>query len=215
MSFADTAFSPVFADDSLIVVNKPAGLLSVPGRGADKQDALSTRVQAHYHDALIVHRLDQPTSGLMVMARGAAMQRALSTAFESRAVHKYYVTVVQGIVQADSGDITAPLRADWPARPRQMVDITAGKPSHTYWQVLARNTVDNTTRMALQPLTGRTHQLRVHCMHIGHPIVGDAIYSTAHNDTATHARLLLHAQRLALVHPLTMQAMQWDCPADF
>jgi tRNA pseudouridine32 synthase / 23S rRNA pseudouridine746 synthase len=215
MPFLDAAFSPVYADGSLIVVNKPAGLLSVPGRGADKQDALSRHVQAHYTDALIVHRLDQPTSGLMIMARGAAMQRALNMAFESRAVHKHYVAVVQGIVQADSGDITAPLRADWPARPRQMVDADAGKPSHTHWQVLARNTADNTTRLLLEPLTGRTHQLRVHCMSIGHPIVGDALYGDTHHHNLVHARLMLHAQQLALLHPLTMQVMQWKCPADF
>jgi tRNA pseudouridine32 synthase / 23S rRNA pseudouridine746 synthase len=213
-------FAIVHVDDSLIVLHKPAGLLAVPGRGADKQDALSTRVQAVHADALIVHRLDQATSGLMLMARGVAMQRAISKAFESRAVHKLYVAVVHGSVADGAGVIDAPLGADWHTRPRQKVDAVQGKASQTRWQVLSRDVAQGTTRVLLEPLTGRTHQLRVHCLHMGHPIVGDTLYGAVNDgycnsNRAGQVRLLLHAQHLALLHPRTGNAVHWDCPADF
>jgi tRNA pseudouridine32 synthase / 23S rRNA pseudouridine746 synthase len=208
--------SIVYADAHLVVVNKPPGLLAVPGRGADKQDCASLQVQQHCTDALIVHRLDQATSGLMLLARGAAMQRALSSLFESRAVRKDYVAVVHGLLRNDSGTIELPLAADWPARPRQKVDHAIGKPALTHYQVLSRYTTDNTTRLALQPHTGRTHQLRVHLQAIGHAIVGDTLYGSADCgvDLKT-TRLLLHARRLSLVHPVTGQAMQWECVPEF
>jgi tRNA pseudouridine32 synthase / 23S rRNA pseudouridine746 synthase len=204
----------VYADDSLIVVNKPAGLLAVPGRGADKQDCASLRVQQRYPNALVVHRLDQATSGLMVMARGLTMQRALGRLFEDRQVHKEYVAIVRGLVLQPSGSINLPLSADWPARPRQKVNPLDGKAALTHYTVLARDAQARTTRLTLVPVTGRTHQLRVHLSAIGHAIVGDALYG---GDGAAQSlpRLLLHAQQLALPHPVGGTAMAWHAAADF
>ena len=204
------------ADAALLVLDKPAGLLSVPGRGPDKQDCASVRAQTLWPDALIVHRLDMATSGLLLMARGAALQRSLSMAFESRAVHKRYVAVVAGHVTQDSGEIAQPLMADWPQRPRQIVS-PEGKPSLTRWRVLAREHDAQgrpQTRLELEPLTGRTHQLRVHLQHIGHPILGDTLYADA--DVQTRGpRLLLHASELALTHPVSGTALHWHSPPPF
>ena len=204
------------ADDALLVLEKPAGLLCVPGRGPDKQDCLSARAQARWPDALIVHRLDQPTSGLVLMARGAAMQRALSRAFEQRQVGKRYVAVVSGTLASSgaSGEIALPIAADWERRPLRVVDAGRGKPSLTRWCVLGCGAPASTTRVALEPITGRTHQLRVHLAALGHPILGDTLYA----DAATRARsprLLLHACALAFTHPATGAAMAFESPADF
>ena len=185
-------------DEALLVFDKPAGLLAVPGRGEAGQDNLTARVQARYADALVVHRLDMATSGLMLFARGAAAQRLLSRAFEQRHVHKRYVAIVEGVLATDAGTIEAPLAADWPQRPKQKVDRDAGKPSLTHWQVRGRG--PDWTRLALVPLSGRTHQLRVHLQHIGHPIRGDALYAP---QPLNAPRLLLHACALELAHPLT------------
>ena len=198
---AMTAPKLLHIDDALLVVVKPAGLLSVPGLGAGLHDNLSTRVQALHADARVVHRLDQATSGLMLFARGAAVQRALSMAFEARQVQKHYVAVVMGCVDGDAGSIDTPLIADWPNRPRQKVDLQHGKPALTHWRVLDRNELS--TRLELQPISGRTHQLRVHLQSIGHPILGDTLYAS---DPQGNARLMLHATRLALVHPLRQVA---------
>ena len=198
------------------MLDKPAGLLSVPGRGPDKQDCASARAQAQWPDALIVHRLDMATSGLLLMARGAALQRSLSMAFESRDVHKRYVAVVAGHVAQDQGEIAQPLMADWPNRPRQMVS-KQGKPSLTRWRVLAREQDAQgrpQTRLELEPVTGRTHQLRVHLQHLGHPILGDALYADAETQ-ARSTRLLLHACELVLTHPVSGSALHWHSPAPF
>ena len=195
----------VHADEALVAIDKPTDLLSVPGRGADKADCAVTRVRAQFPDAQTVHRLDMGTSGLLLFARGAAMQRALSVMFEAREVIKHYEAVVDGLVEQDDGDIDLPLLADWPQRPRQKVDRLQGKPSLTRYRVLQRDTVKRTTRLGLQPLTGRTHQLRVHLLAIGHPIVGDALYATGEVPNA--ARLMLHATRLELRHPVTSQTL--------
>jgi tRNA pseudouridine32 synthase/23S rRNA pseudouridine746 synthase len=184
---------PIHIDEELLVLDKPAGLLAVPGR--TEPDCLSARAQALWADALVVHRLDQATSGLMVMARGAVAQRQLSADFAARRVHKTYVAIVQGLLREDSGLIELPVGADWPNRPRQKVDPSHGKPSLTLWWVLERDPAAGTTRLALEPVTGRTHQLRVHLQAIGHPIVGDALYGQA------AGRLMLHADRLELPHP--------------
>ena len=189
------------ADAALVVIDKPAGLLSVPGRGADKADCAAARVQALYGDAQIVHRLDMATSGLLLMARGAEMQRVLSGVFQDRAVVKRYEAIVSGLIACDSGEIDLPLMADWPQRPRQKVDRLHGKPSLTRYRVLQRDPVSGTTRLELQPVTGRTHQLRVHLQAIGHPIVGDSLYAPP--DTASPSRLMLHAGTLQLRHPTT------------
>ncbi len=191
----------VHLDAALIVADKPAGLLAVPGRGPEKADCLSARVQADHADALIVHRLDMATSGLILLARGPVMQRLLSAAFAERRVDKTYVAVVQGLLADDRGEIDLPLGADWPNRPRQQVDRLRGKASLTRWQVLSRDPASGRCRVALQPVTGRSHQLRVHLAAIGHAILGDTLYA----DPATAAaatRLLLHASRLQLEHPL-------------
>jgi tRNA pseudouridine32 synthase/23S rRNA pseudouridine746 synthase len=203
----------VHADEALVAIDKPAGLLSVPGRGADKADCAVTRVYAQFPDAHTVHRLDMATSGLLLFARGAAMQRALSVMFEAREVIKHYEAVVEGLVAQDDGDIDLPLLADWPQRPRQKIDLQQGKPSQTRYRVLHRDPVTRTTRLALQPLTGRTHQLRVHLLAIGHPIAGDALYSA--RDGPSAPRLMLHATRLELRHPLTLQALVLTSAAPF
>ncbi|QHJ01241.1 RNA pseudouridine synthase [Xylophilus rhododendri] len=208
----------VHVDAHLLVVEKPAGLLAVPGRGEDKQDCLSARVQAQWPDALIVHRLDMATSGLMVLARDAATQAALGQAFARREVFKRYVAVVDGLPAPDAPDaegwcrIELPLIADWPRRPLQKVDMAAGKPSITRWRVMQR--VDETSsRVELEPLTGRTHQLRVHLQAIGHPILGDALYGGAAAGRAD--RLLLHACALGFTHPATGAALHFDSAVPF
>jgi tRNA pseudouridine32 synthase/23S rRNA pseudouridine746 synthase len=210
---------PVYADDSLLVLSKPAGLLAVPGRGADKQDCLSRRVQLRYPDALVVHRLDMATSGLMLMARGPAMQRALSQSFENRQVLKRYIAVVEGRLHpADSADgwglIDLPITLDWPRRPLRIIDAMLGKSSQTRWQVIAFDEPSNSTRVTLEPRTGRSHQLRVHLRALGHPILGDMLYaSEAAQAKAT--RLLLHASALQLTHPAQGALLSFESAPDF
>lgn len=198
----------LFADDALVVADKPAGLLSVPGRGPDKQDCLIARVQLRYPDALTVHRLDQATSGLIVFGRGEVAQRALSVAFAERRVEKRYIAVVHGELP-DTGEVDLPLITDWPNRPRQMVDHVVGKPSLTRYRVVARG--ERTSRVELEPVTGRSHQLRVHMLAIGHPIVGDTLYAAQLGGE----RLLLHAERLIVPHPVTGEAMAFEVAAAF
>ena len=205
-----SAVNVLHADEHVIVTNKPAGLLAVPGRGDAGQDNLATRVQALYADALVVHRLDMATSGLLLFARGAQVQRQLSHAFAARQVHKVYVAIVEGHLVPDDGEINAPLAADWPKRPRQKVDLLQGKASLTRWRVLERGA--DHTRVGLEPVTGRSHQLRVHLLHIGHPVRGDGLYAPA----PLHAeRLLLHAEQLRFLHPATGQALHFHSSAAF
>jgi tRNA pseudouridine32 synthase / 23S rRNA pseudouridine746 synthase len=207
----------VYADDTLLVIDKPSGLLAVPGRGADKQDCLSARMQARYTDALIVHRLDMATSGLMVMARGAAAQRELSKAFAARALNKRYIAVVAGRLQAPPegwGVIDLPIIVDWPNRPLRIVDHAHGKPSLTRWRVLGHDETASNTRVELEPITGRSHQLRVHLRELGHPILGDALYAPP-EVRALSERLLLHACSLSFVHPVTAQECVFESPAPF
>jgi tRNA pseudouridine32 synthase/23S rRNA pseudouridine746 synthase len=204
----------LYADRWLVVVDKPAGLLSVPGRGADKADCAVSRVQHRYPDALTVHRLDMATSGLLVFGRGEQAQRSLSQAIEARQVHKHYIAVVAGRVEGEAGQIDLPLMADWPQRPLQKVDATLGKPSQTHWQVLCRDPQAHTTRLLLTPLTGRTHQLRVHLLAIGHPILGDALYAPPEVQAAA-PRLWLHASELTVPHPHTGEPLQLRSPAPF
>jgi tRNA pseudouridine32 synthase/23S rRNA pseudouridine746 synthase len=199
----------IYCDDSFLVVNKSAGLLAVPGRGEDKQDCLSSRLQQEFPDALVVHRLDMSTSGLMVFARGVAMQRRLSLMFHEREVEKRYVAVVTGKLESETGEVDLPIAADWPNRPLRKIDSELGKPSLTRYRVLNHD-VDN-TRVELEPVTGRTHQLRVHMAAIGHPILGDALYGAA----ASAPRLMLHAISLDLLHPLTGSALNFVCAPPF
>ncbi len=221
------------------MLDKPAGLLCVPGRGAEKQDCLSARAQALYPGALIVHRLDMATSGLVVMARSLAVQRSLSAAFAERAVHKRYVAVVACVMPAaPDGDgwqtITLPIMPDWPRRPLQKVDLEHGKPSTTRWRLAPLGVVNGDvdvnadvdaqanlascrtphTRVALEPVTGRTHQLRVHLAAIGHPILGDALYAPPAVANCVQ-RLMLHAASLQLEHPASGEAMAFQSRPPF
>ncbi len=215
-----SALEVVFADDHLLVLNKPSGLLSVPGRGEDKQDCLIARAQSQWPEALTVHRLDMSTSGLMVIAKGPEMQRSLSLAFAQREVHKIYEAIVAGELRATEtgnadawSDIHMPLLIDWPNRPKSKVDWEHGKPSHTQWRVKHSN-LTNATRVELQPITGRTHQLRLHMMAIGHPILGDALYASP-DIQAQSPRLLLHARVLQLKHPVTAEWMAFESTVPF
>lgn len=202
----------LYADDHMVVADKPSGLLSVPGRGPDKQDCLVARMQAGFPDALTVHRLDMATSGVIVLARGPQAQRKLSIAFSERRVEKRYVAIVAGTLAAETGEVDLPLITDWPNRPKQMVDHTSGKPSLTRYHVVARE--EGRTRVELEPVTGRSHQLRVHMMALGHPIIGDALYAPA-EIAAQGGRLLLHATRIAVPHPETGETMVFTSPVPF
>ena len=200
------------ADAAWLVVDKPAGLPSVPGRAPGLQDCAASRVQARYPDALVVHRLDMATSGLMLMARGAERQRRASADFAQRRVDKRYLARVAGTVAEAAGTIDLPLSADWPNRPRQQIDTVAGKPSLTRWQRLAVG--EGHSVLLLQPVTGRSHQLRVHLAAIGHPILGDTLYAPpAVRDAAP--RLLLHAWRLTAPHPDTGEPTHFESPPPF
>ena len=200
----------IYRDDSLLVANKPAGLLAVPGRGADKQDCLSARIQRAFPDALVVHRLDMATSGLMLFARGAEMQRRLSQMFRERAVEKRYIAVVEGKLETPAGEVGLPIVADWPNRPLQKIDTELGKPSLTRYRLLENDAGTDTSRVELMPVTGRTHQLRLHMAAIGHPIIGDALYGGRAAE-----RLLLHAQSLSFAHPLSCEALTLLCAVPF
>ncbi len=250
----------LFQDEHLLIVNKPAGLLSVPGRGEDKQDCLSARIQQRFPNARVVHRLDMATSGLMVFARGEGMQRELSRMFREREVSKRYVALVEGdlgdgvsedknqvkstpsltlpqrerecrrAVEGGWWEIDLPLIVDWLNRPKSKVDYELGKPSLTRYRLLGvtfdtasptsldtprklgtRDERDTLiSRVELEPVTGRTHQLRLHLASIGHPIIGDALY-----DGRSAERLMLHATHLAFVHPITSQPLHFEIPTPF
>jgi len=210
----DEGLSVLYQDDALLVVDKPSGLLSVPGRGENKQDCLLSRVHTEYDDALIVHRLDMETSGVMVLARNKEIHRKISGLFEQREVQKRYIAIVDGRIKNAAGKINLPLICDWPNRPRQIVDHDHGKPSVTRYKVLSRNIEENTTRVELEPETGRSHQLRVHLQSIGHPILGDRFYASAKQQSKSF-RLLLHALSLSFVHPITSEPMRFVCESPF
>ena len=208
----------VYEDEQLLVFDKPAGLLSVPGRGPDKQDCLSARATARYPDALVVHRLDMATSGLIMMARSAAIQRALGDAFALRNVRKRYEAVVDGTPECTERpdawhDIDAPIAADWPRRPLRVI-AAAGQPSLTRWQLLKSLPDRGASHLALAPVTGRTHQLRVHLAFIGHPILGDMLYGDAGVQQRA-GRLMLHATELELTHPASGAPLHFKSAFDF
>lgn len=218
----ETDLHPLYVDEHLLVLDKPAGLLCVPGRGPDKQDCLSARAQARWPDALVVHRLDMATSGIVVMGRGVDAQRRLGASFEKRLVDKRYTAVVAGeLLNPQTGNgwntIDLPLAVDWLDRPRSVVCDQTGKPSLTRWRLCeakdAPPPLPHTTRLELEPLTGRTHQLRVHLRAIGHPILGDPLYASI-EDQARSPRLLLHAQNLSIAHPASGETLHFEsaCP---
>jgi tRNA pseudouridine32 synthase/23S rRNA pseudouridine746 synthase len=193
------------------VLEKPAGLLSVPGRGEDKQDCVSARTLRQFPDALVVHRLDMATSGLMLMARGVPAQRRLNDAFANRSVTKHYTAVIDGL-PATSPEawnlIDLPIAVDWPNRPRRVIDPIQGKPSQTRWRLVSHDEERNTTRVELEPITGRSHQLRIHLKALGHPILGDALYSCPRIEKLS-TRLLLHASSIEFEHPLESRLMRF------
>lgn len=208
---AEPHLSVIYQDDDLLVVDKPSGLLSVPGKAPEHSDCLEQRARQQYPQSRIVHRLDMDTSGVLVLAMNAKAHRHLGLQFERRHIKKSYIARIWGKLAKDSGTIDLPLICDWPNRPRQMVDHQNGKPSQTCWQVLSHD--KNSTRVELTPLTGRSHQLRVHMLSLGHPILGDNIYADE-KALAAADRLQLHAQNLTLFHPADGRTCEFhsDCP---
>ncbi|MDQ7058292.1 MAG: pseudouridine synthase [Ghiorsea sp.] len=209
----DNGITLLFEDEHLLVVNKPAGLLSVPGNSPEKKDCMESRLQAEFLEALTVHRLDMSTSGILLFARNKTMHSAMSKLFADRKISKTYIAVVDGLVEQDKGEINAPLMVDWSNRPKQKVDAE-GKPSCTYYEVISHDTEANTSRVKLTPITGRSHQLRVHMMSLGHAILGDEFYAPD-EAFAKANRLLLHAAKLRFMHPITQQSICIDCPISF
>lgn len=204
----------LYEDSELVVINKPAWLLSVPGRGADKLDSVAYRVQQKYSEARTVHRLDWATSGVIIMALNADAHRNLNRQFAERKTQKRYIAVVAGLVQADHLTLNLPLRCDWENRPRQIVDWFWGKAAQTHLAVDYRDEERQQTRLILTPITGRSHQLRVHCQQIGHPIIGDQLYAPPQWQ-ARSSRLLLHAESLKVTHPSTGKAIIFESPSPF
>ncbi|MEL6980389.1 MAG: RluA family pseudouridine synthase [Pseudomonadota bacterium] len=209
---ADLGLCVLHLDDAVLALDKPALLLSVPGKGAGMEDCLEARAKAAFPEARTVHRLDRPTSGVVVMARDAAAHRALGWRFERRQIEKTYVARVAGVVRGAEGEIDAPLCGDWPRRPLQMVHFEHGKPARTVWRRLAVE--DGATRLELTPVTGRTHQLRVHLAWIGHPILGDEFYAPEKIRRAA-PRLQLHAAALRMTHPRGDAPLHLAAPCPF
>lgn len=201
----------VYRDNDLIVLNKGSGLLTVPGRLPEHKDCLENRVARVLPSATIVHRLDMATSGIIIMALNKPTHVAISQQFEKRKTKKKYIARVFGHVKDAQGSVDQPLICDWPNRPKQMIDHERGKPSLTHYKVLSYG--DNSTLVELTPITGRSHQLRVHMLSIGHPILGDRLY--AHAEALAMAnRLNLHAQMLSIHHPITNEKLTFttQCP---
>lgn len=201
----------VYQDDFLLVLNKPAELLSVPGRA--KPDDLTTLVQQQIPDALNVHRLDMSTSGLQLFARGKEMHRRLSQMFRERKVRKTYIAELSGLIASAEGAVDLPLGPDWPNRPRQKLDWLNGRSSLTRYRLLEQDPARETSRVALEPVTGRTHQLRVHMAAVGYPILGDRLYGNGLGSAAD--RLMLHAQALDFIHPYTLAPLALTCVMPF
>ncbi|EKN5147497.1 TPA: bifunctional tRNA pseudouridine(32) synthase/23S rRNA pseudouridine(746) synthase RluA [Yersinia enterocolitica] len=203
----------LYQDQHIMVVNKASGLLSVPGRAPENKDSVMTRIQADFPTAESVHRLDMATSGVIVVALTKAAERELKRQFREREPKKSYIARVWGHLAQDEGLIDLPLICDWPNRPKQKVCYETGKPSQTLYQVLSRD-ADGSTRVKLSPITGRSHQLRVHMLAIGHPILGDGFY--AHPEAkAMASRLQLHAHELCITHPEFGTVMHFKCEPEF
>ncbi len=202
----------VYQDDHIVVANKPSGLLSVPGRAEAHKDSLARRVQQVFPTATVVHRLDLATSGIMIMALNKAAHRHISKQFETRKTRKRYFARVYGELKVSQGEVAKPLIVDWPNRPKQKVDHKKGKPSLTRYERIDGN--DKETTVALYPVTGRSHQLRVHMLAIGHPILGDRLYANEEGK-AMASRLQLHAESLQITHPHTGESMLFTAPVPF
>ncbi|GLQ35705.1 RNA pseudouridine synthase [Amylibacter marinus] len=208
----DAPVAVLYHDDHIVVVDKPSGLLSVAGKSEELADCMHARVRREFAGAMVIHRLDMDTSGVMIFARRKSAQRHLNLQFEQRRPQKTYVARVMGAVGGEAGQIDLPLMGDWPNRPLQKVDHDAGKPAQTDWRVLSRE--QGATRVELHPKTGRTHQLRVHMLAIGHPILGDRFYGDQRVIDAAD-RLQLHAHRLFLDHPDTGAALEFCASVPF
>ena len=208
----DAPLSVIHADHAIVVLDKPAGLLTVPGKGAHLADCLIARLQKLHPEALLVHRLDRDTSGVIVFALTRHAQRVLSAQFEDRKTKKAYRARLWGHLMTKEGRVDLPLIVDWPNRPRQHVDRVNGKPAQTDWKVLGHDP-DGTTRVRLFPLTGRSHQLRVHMAELGHPILGDPLY--AEGPARDYPRLMLHAESLRFAHPETGKGVTFTAPCPF
>ncbi|PSH32331.1 bifunctional tRNA pseudouridine(32) synthase/23S rRNA pseudouridine(746) synthase RluA [Yersinia pseudotuberculosis] len=203
----------LYQDKHIMVVNKPSGLLSVPGRAPENKDSVMTRVQNDFPTAESVHRLDMATSGVIVVALTKAAERELKRQFREREPKKTYIARVWGHLAQEEGLIDLPLICDWPNRPKQKVCYETGKSAQTEYQVISRDD-DGSTRVKLSPITGRSHQLRVHMLAMGHPILGDGFY--AHPEAkAMASRLQLHAQQLCITHPEFGTPMHFKCEAEF
>lgn len=200
----------LYEDAELLAVNKPAGLLSVPGKGEHLADCLIARIQQAFPQALLIHRLDRDTSGVMIFAQTRAAQRHLGLQFEKRQTRKIYIARVAGHVADKEGEIDLPLIVDWPNRPLQHVNFETGKQAITHWRRMRLD--GDTTRMRLMPKTGRSHQLRVHMKELGHPILGDPFYST---DADRFPRMMLHAESLRLRHPNGGRGMEFKAKVPF
>jgi len=202
-----------YIDHHLLVVEKPTYLLSVPGREKENKDCVITRVQTEFPSACMVHRLDLDTSGLLIFALTPQAQRHINRQFQMRTIKKTYIAELWGIIETEQGKIDLPIAADWENRPRQKI-CANGKASLTHYRVLHRDTSNYRTRVSLHPETGRSHQLRIHTKHIGHPILGCDLY--AHDEAlAASPRLLLHASELILNHPITEQRIRIRSTATF
>lgn len=212
MSITSTTpcLSLVYQDSDIIAVNKPSGLLSVPG--LSEPDNLFDHVRSAFPNARVIHRLDMPTSGIILFALNHQTQRGLSRLFELREVNKRYVAIVDGRLANRQGEVHSPLICDWPNRPKQKVDWIEGKPSSTFFSLITTST--DSSRIALSPITGRTHQLRVHMLQIGHPILGDRFYNK-NNSELRASRLMLHAEHISFTHPITKLDITINCQADF
>lgn len=200
------------ADHEILVVDKPSGLLSVPGKGEHKADCLIERLRGAYPQVLLVHRLDADTSGVMIFGLTPHAQRHLGLQFEHRQTKKHYLARLWGHLEPKEGQVDLPLIVDWPNRPRQHVNHETGKPAQTDWKVL-RHEAEGTTRVRLSPLTGRSHQLRVHMLALGHPILGDPLY--AEGPARAFPRLMLHAESLRIRHPDGGRHMTFTAPCPF
>lgn len=208
----------IHVDDDLLVLNKPSGLLSVPGKHPDHKDCLQARAVAEYPTATTIHRLDMETSGVIVMALNREAHAHVGKQFERRKIKKTYIARLYGLVEADKGEINLPLICDWPNRPKQMVDHERGKQALTRFEVLERETHSDpekcATRVAFYPVTGRSHQLRVHALSMGHPILGDSLYGTETSQKA-ETRLQLHAEALTLFLPESGNNITFEAPLKF
>ncbi len=221
MTFSSRPYNPpakikleyFHVDDSLIIVNKQNGLLTVPGKGPEKQDCLISRVQEDYSDALIVHRLDMETSGLVLMARSKKFHRDLSILFQNREIAKSYIALLAGKLSLEQGEVDLPLIVDWPNKPMQKVDYETGKPSLTCYSLIAYNQRLDQSRVELRPVTGRTHQLRLHMSSLGNPILGDRLYGAS--STSSSNRLMLHARTLEFKHPVTAEQIRVKTEPEF